>query len=134
MTTSSNPALQHSPPKAFRLSGLFLAGIALLSQPYSGMSAKKTDATYAGESNPAYASVSVNTNADSSGKPAKAAGFIHPGVLVNRAQLDEIKKRVAAGTEPQKTAFEKLKASPLGALNYIPHPWDACACGPRSEP
>jgi hypothetical protein len=98
------------------------------------MSAKKTDASYAGESNPAYASVSVNTNADPSGKPAKAAGFIHPGVLVNRAQLDEIKKRVAAGTEPQKTAFEKLKASPLGALNYIPHPWDACACGPRSNP
>lgn len=84
--------------------------------------------------NPAYATVSVVTNADTSGKPAKPAGFIHPGVLVNSAQLDEIKKRVAAGTEPQKTAFEKLKASSLGALTYTPHPWKACECGPRSRP
>src|SRR5947209_8243914 len=64
-------------------------------------------------SNPAYASTPVDTKADISGKPAKPAGFIHPGVLVNQAQLEEIKKRVNAGTEPQKSAFEKLKSSPL---------------------
>jgi hypothetical protein len=27
--------------------------------------------------------------------------FIHPGILVDRAQLELIKQRVAAGTEPQ---------------------------------
>jgi hypothetical protein len=119
----------------FRSSAVFslsLAGLAFL--PLSAGAAKKTDAGYEAESNPAYATVSVNTNADPSGKPAKPAGFIHPGVLVNRAQLDEIRKRVAAGTEPQKTAFEKLKASPLGVLDYKPHPWKACECGPRSRP
>ena len=52
--------------------------------------------------------------ADPSGKPAKPAGFVHPGVLVNGAQLAEIKRRVAAGIEPQKSAFEALKASKLG--------------------
>src|SRR4051812_44648841 len=61
--------------------------------------------------------------------PATTAGpFIHPGVLVNRAQLDEIKRRVAAGIEPQQAAFAKLKADPLGALDYQPHPWATVEC------
>src|SRR4051812_48029295 len=84
--------------------------------------------------NPAYMSVAISTAADPSGKPAPSAGFIHPGVLVNRAQLEEIKKRVAAGTEPQKSAFEKLKSSPFGALDYTPHPRDTVECGPFSKP
>ena len=76
----------------------------------------------------------VVTTADTSGKPAKQAGFVHPGVLLNRAQLEEIRKRVANGTEPQKSAFEKLKTSPLGALDYTPHPRETVECGPRSNP
>ena len=63
-----------------------------------------------------------------------ASGFIHPGVLLNQAQLDLIKSRVAAGTEPQKSAFADAKASPLAALDYQSHPWKTCECGPRSNP
>ena len=85
-------------------------------------------------SNPAYKNAPVSTAADPSGTPAKPAGFVHPGVLVNRAQLDEVRKRVAAGTEPQKTAFEALKAHKLGALDYTPHPRATVECGPRSKP
>ena len=88
---------------------------------------------YSDNFNPAYASTVV-TPGDGSGKPAPSAGFMHPGVLVNRAQLEEIKKRVAAGTEPQKSAFAALRDSPFGALNYTPHPWTAVECGPRSDP
>ncbi len=96
--------------------------------------AKPVETTYATEMNPAYANVAIVTTADPSGKPAKPAGFIHPGVLVNRAQLDEIKRRVAAGIEPQKTAFEQMKASPLCALNYAPHPVPTVMSGPNSRP
>ena len=64
-------------------------------------------------SNPAYAVVPFPITADPSGKPAKPV-FKHPGVLLNGAQLAEIKRRVAAGIEPQKSAFEALKASKLG--------------------
>ena len=110
------------------------SGIAIVSGSISTSSAKQVDAGYDAEANPAYATNSVVTTADPSGKPAKPAGFVHPGVLVNRAQLDEIKKRVAAGTEPQKSAFEKLKADPMGALNYVAKPWTNCQCGPRSTP
>ena len=63
-----------------------------------------------------------------------AAGFYHPGILVNRAQLDFIKGKVAAGVEPWKSAFEAAKASPMGAVAYIPHPWKTCECGSYSNP
>ena len=85
-------------------------------------------------SNPAYASTPVVITANKSGKPAKPAGFVHPGVLINRKQLDEIKRRVAAGIEPQKSAFEKLKASTWGALDYSPHPRETVECGSFSNP
>jgi hypothetical protein len=62
------------------------------------------------------------------------AGFYHPGVLVNRAQLDFVKGKITAGIEPWKSALEAAKASQLGTLTYIPHPWKTCECGPRSNP
>lgn len=91
---------------------------------------KPTDDT----TNPIYKNVAISTEADPSGKPAKAAGFVHTGILVNKAQLDEIKKRVAAGTEPQKTAFEALKSNKLGAIDYTPHPRETVECGSNSRP
>jgi hypothetical protein len=67
--------------------------------------------------------------------PATTSGpFIHPGVNVNQKQLAEIKRRVKAGIEPQKSAFAQLKADPLGALDYTPHPWETVECGPFSKP
>ena len=63
-----------------------------------------------------------------------AAGFYHPGVLVNRAQLDFIKANVAAGNEPWKSAFEAAKSSPYGSLSYEPKPRETVECGPYSKP
>src|SRR4051812_24642153 len=63
-----------------------------------------------------------------------AAGFQHPGVLVNRAQLDFIKAKVAAGTEPWKSAYQAAKNSEHGALNYSPKPRATVECGPYSKP
>jgi hypothetical protein len=67
--------------------------------------------------------------------PAKsAAGFYHPGILVNRAQLQFIKSQIAAGKEPWKSAFDAARSSDIGALSYAPHPWKACNCGSFSRP
>ena len=60
--------------------------------------------------------------------------FLHPGILLNRGQLDLIKQRIAAGTEPQKSAFEALRKSPLAALDYTPSPRATIECGPYSKP
>lgn len=113
---------------------IVLAVVAVIASSAYSLAAKKVDANYTGEMNPAYANVDINTKPDTSGKPAPPAGFIHPGVLLNRAQLDEIKRRVAAGIEPQKSAFEKLKASPLVSLDYKPKPVPTVESGPRSNP
>jgi hypothetical protein len=60
--------------------------------------------------------------------------FKHPGILVNRAELDLIKQRVHDGVEPQKTAFAKLLESPFADLNYTPSPRATIECGPYSKP
>jgi hypothetical protein len=60
--------------------------------------------------------------------------FRHPGILLNRAQLDLIKQRVAGGIEPQKTAFAALLKSPLADLAYAPNPRATIECGPYSRP
>jgi hypothetical protein len=60
--------------------------------------------------------------------------FKHPGILLNRAQLDLIKQRVKDGVEPQKTAFDALLKSPLADLNYAPSPRATVECGPYSKP
>jgi hypothetical protein len=110
---------------------LCATSIAAISLPFLALSAKKQgDDT----SNPLYKETQVVMAVNNTGKPAKPAGFLHPGVLVNRAQLDEIKRRVAAGIEPQKSAFEALKSSKWGALDYTPHPRATVECGSNSNP
>ncbi len=44
--------------------------------------------------------------------------FVHPGILVNKAQLDFVKAKIAAGAQPWKGAFDQLKSSFLGKLTY----------------
>ena len=68
-------------------------------------------------------------------EPSKSsAGFYHPGVLVNRAQLDFIKAKVAACAEPWKSAYEAAKSSEYGSLSYTPKPRATVECGPYSKP
>jgi hypothetical protein len=62
------------------------------------------------------------------------AGFAHPGILVNRAMLDFVKAKVAAGAEPWKSAFAKAQSSRYGALSYAPHPREIVECGSFSNP
>ena len=63
-----------------------------------------------------------------------AAVFAHPGVLVNRAQLDFVKAKVQAGAQPWKTAFDRMKASEYGKLSWQPKARATVNCGPKSNP
>ena len=69
-----------------------------------------------------------------SGSVVSSTGFHHPGILVNRSQLDLVRSKVVAGLEPWKSAFEAAKANDLGSLIYTPHAWKTCECGPFSRP
>ena len=48
--------------------------------------------------------------------------FVHPGILVTRAQLDFVKGKIAAGAEPWASAAARAKTDKHGALTYTPHP------------
>lgn len=61
-------------------------------------------------------------------------GFRHPGVLLNRAQLELIRDKVAAGAEPWKSGFEKMRASPAASLSWTPKPRALVECGASSNP
>ena len=42
--------------------------------------------------------------------------FVHPGILVTRAQLDFVKGKIAAGAEPWTSAAARAKSDKHGAL------------------
>lgn len=85
-------------------------------------------------SNPIYREASRSLVIHPGRKAAQISGFIHPGVLVNRAQLEIIKQRVAKRLEPQFSAFTQLKESRWGDLNYQPNPRQTVECGSYSNP
>ncbi len=62
------------------------------------------------------------------------AAFQHPGILNNKVQLEFIKERIQAGDLLWKTAFENMKASTYGSLNYTPTPRASVDCGSSSNP
>ena len=61
-------------------------------------------------------------------------GFRHPGILVNRDQLDFVKAKVTAGAAPWKAAFDAARASRPGSLTYTAAPVANVGCGPYSNP
>lgn len=66
-------------------------------------------------------------------RPAPGA-FRHPGVLVNRAQLDFVKSKIQAGAQPWTAALAKARNDSHGSLSYTPHPFAIVECGPYSTP
>ena len=48
--------------------------------------------------------------------------FVHPGLLNNMEELQSIKKKIAAGEEPWKSAFEAMKNSKWASLKYKAKP------------
>jgi hypothetical protein len=63
-----------------------------------------------------------------------SGGFQHPGVLVNRAQLDFVKAQVASSASPWKGAFNEASGSSQASLSYQPTPIATVECGPYSNP
>jgi hypothetical protein len=60
--------------------------------------------------------------------------FTHPGILVTRAQLDNVTAKLAANAEPWKTAFAQMTGSSFASLSYTAHPCAIVECGPSSNP
>jgi hypothetical protein len=65
---------------------------------------------------------------------AAPAAFVHPGVLVSRAQLDYIRSRVNSGAQPQTQAYQAMMNDALLSQSRQPHPRSVVECGPYSNP
>jgi hypothetical protein len=65
---------------------------------------------------------------------AAPAHFVHPGVLVNAGQLAFVRAKVEAGEQPWKSAYDKMRNSDYGKLNYQAHPRANVECGSQSNP
>ncbi|HEX7841360.1 MAG TPA: alginate lyase family protein [Kofleriaceae bacterium] len=63
-----------------------------------------------------------------------AVAFVHPGVQVDKAQLDFVKAKLAAHAEPWTGALAAMKRSRFAALTYKPKPRANVECGPVSRP
>jgi hypothetical protein len=63
-----------------------------------------------------------------------ATAFVHPGVLVSRAQLDFVKGKVAAGAQPWKAAYDQMIKSSYASLTRTAKPRATVECGSFSNP
>ncbi|HTD21455.1 MAG TPA: polysaccharide lyase family 7 protein [Terriglobales bacterium] len=61
---------------------------------------------------------------------AAAQTFVHPGVLVSKAQLDFIKAQVNAHVEPAFSAYQNAISHPYGSLTPTVTPSNSLAAGP----
>jgi hypothetical protein len=66
--------------------------------------------------------------------PPSSNGFVHPGVLVSRSQLDFIRSKVQAGAQPWAGAYNQMMASRYASLSRVPAPRAVVECGPTSNP
>ena len=77
---------------------------------------------------------SVTDGGAGGGGGSAPTGFVHPGVLVDQAQLDFVKAQIAAKKDPWLSAYNAAAASSLASLSYTPHPIADVQCGPVSNP
>ncbi|MFD1539222.1 alginate lyase family protein [Nonomuraea guangzhouensis] len=65
---------------------------------------------------------------------AAPATFTHPGVLLGRGQLDSMRTKVNAGTQPWKSAYDQMMGHSLASLTRAAKPRAVVECGPYSNP
>ncbi len=65
---------------------------------------------------------------------APATPFLHPGLLHTREELTFVRRQIAAGEQPWKTAWERLLAAPSAAPDYAPSPRTEVVRGAYNNP
>ena len=62
------------------------------------------------------------------------ASFVHPGVLLNSAQLNSMRTKVNAGAQPWANAYSSMLGHPFLSQSRTPRPRAVVNCGPTSNP
>ncbi len=88
------------------------------------------------------AATKVNDSAASGGKAVQfstapvqtTSGFVHPGILVNKADLDFVKGKIAAGAQPWTKLYNDMKGTSLASTGYTPAPVTTLDCAINTDP
>jgi hypothetical protein len=110
--------------------------------PAAGTSGSGSDVGGAGATAGDSAGAPPAAGAGSAGSSSGSGGasgsgplsFVHPGILVDKGMLDFVKGKIAAGTDPWKSALSKASSDSLGSLSYTAKPRAIVECGPTSNP
>jgi len=62
------------------------------------------------------------------------SGFVHPGVLVTRQQLDYVSEKINEGAEPWSSAYDAMSSSRYASLSWSARPRSTIDCGAYSQP
>jgi hypothetical protein len=62
--------------------------------------------------------VTLPADAQSTRPATTAPAFVHPGLPHTRADLERMRQRLAAGEEPWKSGFERLRQDPASRADY----------------
>jgi hypothetical protein len=68
------------------------------------------------------------------GQGTQSTAFAHPGVMVSKPQLDFVREKVQAGSEPWKSAYAQMTGSQYASLSRSPRPRATVECGSYSKP
>lgn len=103
-------------------------------RPSPGGSSGPAPSSPGGASKPATPST-PSTTTTTTPEERSTSGFVHPGVVIDKAQLDYVKINIAAGREPWKAALNELSSSGgstktsarptsyrYSSLSYVPAP------------
>ena len=104
-------------------------------QPPASAAVDPGPAPSSGGGSSAPATGSTSTTTTPAARPATGSTFVHPGVLLDRTQLDLVKAKVAAGQEPWASALDRAQSSGgsirtdrrptryrYAGLDYVPAP------------
>jgi hypothetical protein len=112
------------------------AGIAVASAAGSDNARGRAQSPASVREAPADKTAAVNRDAVSPAVEGKAAPatFKHPGVLLDRTQLDVMKKRATSGDQVFKNAYNRMRTSKYASLSWKAKPRANVECGSRSNP
>ncbi len=66
--------------------------------------------------------------------PPTPTTFVHPGIVVSKQQLDEVKARIAAKQEPSISALNAAKSASAASTTREPRAREVVGCGSASNP
>lgn len=78
--------------------------------------------------------LSLQASSSRAERSDEQSGFKHPGIFLDVAQIDAVRKKIAASSGVTLQALGAVQKSNLASFDYQPKPWSVVECGSFSKP